>query len=84
MLLDQTGRVTGRLPGYLRLTVATDRMVGWGVREAELVDTAGAVSRRWPLPDLTLAVQDRPAVGTPQGVLLTNYDWTFTMWNDER
>jgi outer membrane protein assembly factor BamB len=84
VLLDQAGRVTSRLPGYLRVTVATDRMVGWGVREAELVDTAGAVSRRWSLPDLTLAVQDRMAVGTPQGVLLFNSDWTFSAWNDER
>jgi hypothetical protein len=84
VLLDQTGRVTGRLPGYLRITVATDRMVGWGAREAELVDTAGVVSRRWKLPSLTLAVQDRLAVGTPQGVLLFNSDWTFTAWNDER
>jgi hypothetical protein len=58
-------------------------MVGWGVREAELVDTAGVVSRRWSLPSLTLAVQDRLAVGTPQGVLLFNSDWTFTGWNDE-
>ena len=84
VLLDQAGRVTSRLPGYLRVTVATDRMVGWGVREAELVDAAGAVSRRWTLPSLTLAVQDRPAVGTPQGVLLFNSDWTFSAWNDER
>jgi hypothetical protein len=84
VLLDRTGRVTSRLPGYLRLTAATDRMVGWGVREAELVDTAGTVSRRWTLPSLTLAVQDRPAVGTPQGVLLFNSDWTFSAWNDER
>ena len=84
VLLDQSGRVTSRLPGYLRVTVATDWMVGWGVREAELVDAAGAVSRRWPLPSLTLAVQDRPALGTPQGVLLFNADWTFSGWNDER
>jgi outer membrane protein assembly factor BamB len=84
VLLDQAGRVTSRLPGYLRITVASDRMVGWGVREAELVDTEGAVSRRWSLPDLTLAVQDRMALGTPQGVLLFNSDWTFSAWNDER
>ena len=84
VLLDQAGRVTSRLPGYLRVTVATDRMVGWGVREAELVDAEGVVSRRWSLPDLTLAVQDRMAVGTPQGVLLFNSDWTFSAWNDER
>jgi outer membrane protein assembly factor BamB len=84
VLLDQTGRVTSRHPGYLRVTVATDMMVGWGVREAELVDSAGVVSRRWTLPSLTLAVQDRPAVGTPEGVLLFNSDWTFTAWNDER
>ena len=30
VLLDEAGRVTSRLPGYLRVTVATDRMVGWG------------------------------------------------------
>jgi outer membrane protein assembly factor BamB len=84
VLLDQTGRVVSRFPGYLRLTVATDWMVGWGVREAELVNTTGTVSRRWSLPSLTLAVQDRPVVGTPQGVLLFNADWTFSGWNDER
>jgi outer membrane protein assembly factor BamB len=80
VLLDQAGQVTGRLSGYLRVTVATDRMVGWGVREAELVDTGGTISRRWSLPGLTLAVQDRLAVGTPQGVLLCNSDWTFSEW----
>ena len=84
VLLDPAGRVTSRLPGYLRVIVATDRMVGWGEREAELVDNLGAVIRRWTLPSLTLAVQDRPAVSTPQGVLLFNSDWTFSAWNDER
>jgi hypothetical protein len=84
VMIDEHGQVTARLPGYLRLTVATDRMVGWGVREAELVDPAGTVSRRWSLPALTLAVQDRPALGTPQGVMLFNADWTFQAWNDER
>jgi outer membrane protein assembly factor BamB len=84
VLLDERGQVTGRLPGYLRVTVAADRMVGWGVREAELVDPTGRVSRRWGLPDLTAAVQDRPALGTPQGVLLFNLDWTFQAWTDER
>jgi hypothetical protein len=54
------------------------------VREAELVDPAGTVSRRWRLPDLTAAVQDRMALGTPQGVLLFNPDWSFQAWNDER
>lgn len=83
VLLDDGGRVTARLPGYLRLTVAEDWMVGWGAREAELVDEAGAVRTRWPLPGLTLAVQDRHPVGLPQGVLLVNSDWTFTVWSDE-
>jgi outer membrane protein assembly factor BamB len=84
VLLDEAGQVTARLPGYLRLTPSTDRMVGWGETEAEVFDAAGTVGRRWPLPGLTLAVQDRPAVALPQGVLLTNNDWTFTIWNDER
>jgi hypothetical protein len=84
VLLDQAGRVTGRLPGYQRVTVATDRMVGWGVREAELVDAAGVVIRRWDLPGLRLAAQDRPTVGTPDGVLLFNSDWTFLEWTSER
>jgi hypothetical protein len=30
VLFDERGQVTGRLPGYLRVTVSTDRMVGWG------------------------------------------------------
>jgi hypothetical protein len=80
VLLDQAGQVTARLPGYLRVTVATDRMVGWGVREAELVDAAGTVGKRWTLPSLRLAVQDRPAVGAPDAVLLFNSDWTFSDW----
>ena len=84
VLLDEAGRVTARLPGYLRLTLSADRIVGWGQREAEVFDPSGSVLRRWPLPDLTLAVQDRPAVALPQGVMLTNGDWTFTIWNDER
>ena len=83
VLLDEAGQVRARLPGYLRLTPSVDRMVGWGEREAEVFDASGSVGMRWPLPDLTLAVQDRPAVALPQGVLLTNDDWTFTIWNDE-
>jgi len=84
VLLDATGQVTGRLAPYLRLTVVGDRMVGWGTEQAELVDATGTVRTRWTLPSLTLAVQDRPAVATPQGVLLFNSDWTFQGWNDER
>jgi outer membrane protein assembly factor BamB len=80
VLLDQLGHVTVRLPGYLRVTVAIDRMVGWGVQQAELVDTAGTVHRRWTLPSLRLAVQDRLVVGAPDGVLLFNSDWTFSEW----
>ena len=77
--------MTARLPGYLRLT-AVDRP-GWsaGAHVRPRSSTrSGSVGRRWPLPDLTLAVQDRPAVAMPQGVLLANDDWTFTIWNDER
>jgi hypothetical protein len=59
-------------------------MVGWGSEQAEVVDTAGTVRTRWTLPSLTLAVQDRPAVATPRGVLLFNSDWTFRGWTDER
>jgi outer membrane protein assembly factor BamB len=84
VMLDGTGQVTARLPAYLRLSVSADRMVGWGVREAELVDPSGTVGRRWPLPELSLAVADRSAVALAQGVLLANGDWTFTVWNDER
>ena len=84
VLIDEAGQVAARLPAYLRLTMSVDRMVGWGDREAEVVDPSGAVSRRWSLPGLTLAVQDRPAVALAQGVLLANNDWTFTVWNDER
>ena len=84
VLLDEAGRVTARLPGYLRLTLSVDRMVGWGTREAEVVDPSGSVSRRWPLPDLTLAQQDRPAVALAEGVLLANGHWTYTIWNDKR
>ena len=84
VLLDEAGQVTARLPGYLRLTASADRIVGWGAREAEVFDPRARSVRRWPLPDLTLAVQDRPAVAMPQGVLLANDDWTFTIWNDER
>lgn len=83
VLLDDTGRVTARLPGYLRVTVAGDRLVAWGVREAEVLDRTGTVTHRFRLPDLTLAVQDRFVLGTPQGVLLFNIDWTFTAWTDE-
>jgi outer membrane protein assembly factor BamB len=84
VLLDEAGRVTAGLPGYLRLTLSADRLVGWGAREAEVFDASGTVGRRWPLPDLTLAVQNRPAVALPEGVLLANNDWTFTIWNDGR
>jgi outer membrane protein assembly factor BamB len=80
VLLDQSGQVTARLPGYLRVTAGSDRIVGWGVREAEVVDLAGTVNRRWALPSLTLAVQDRLALGAPDGVLLFNSDWTFSAW----
>ena len=76
--------MTGGLPGYLRVTVVTDRMVGWGEREAELVDPAGTVSRRWQLPDLTVAVQDRPALGRPRVYSCSTSTGPSRAWNDER
>ena len=49
-----------------------------------MVSASGAVRQRLALPGFTLAVQDRRTVALPDGVLLTNADWTFSIFADER
>ena len=83
VLLDAEGAVQARLGGFLDLTVTPDRIIGWGTDQAQVFGADGAVIAEWPLPALTLALQDRPAVPTRQGVLLFGSDWTFEAWNDE-
>ena len=84
VLLDMEGRVITRLPPYRRVTAVGQTIVGWGTAEAEVVSASGAVRQRLALPGFTLAVQDRRTVALPDGVLLTNADWTFSIWADER
>jgi outer membrane protein assembly factor BamB len=83
VLLDGEGAVRARLGGFLELTVTPDRFVGWGTSQAQVFGADGTVIAKWPLPALTLARQDRPAVPTRDGVLLFGSDWTFEAWNDE-
>ena len=83
VLLDAEGAVQARLGGFLDLTVTPDRFIGWGTGQAQVFGAAGTVIAEWPLPALTLAMQDRPAVPTRQGVLLFGSEWTFEAWNDE-
>lgn len=84
VLLDGDGAVRARFGSFLDLTSTANRIVGWGTERAQVFDATGAVSAEWPLPALTLALQDRPAVPTRQGVLLFGSDWAFDGWNDER
>ena len=83
VLLDAKGAVQARLGGFLDLTVTPDRIIGWGTGQAQVFGADGTVIAEWPLPALTLALQDRPAVPTRQGVLLFGSEWTFEAWNDE-
>ena len=83
VLLDAMGAVQSRLGGFLDLTVTPDRIIGWGTGQAKVFGADGTVIAEWPLPALTLARQDRPAVPTRQGVLLFGSEWTFEAWNDE-
>ena len=84
VMLDMEGRVITRLPPYRRVTAVGQTFVGWGTAEAEVVSASGAVRQRFALPGFTLAVQDRRTVALPDGVLLTNADWTFSIFADER
>ena len=70
VLLDADGAVQARLGGIPGSDRDTDRVVGWGTDQAQVFGADGAVIAEWPLPALTLARQDRPAVPTRQGVLL--------------
>ena len=84
VMLDGEGRVATRLPAYRRITATRHTFVGWGPAQAEVVTASGAVLRRFDLPGFTLAVQDRPTVALPDGVLLINADWTFATFADDR
>ena len=81
VLLSSSGQVTARLAAYLAVTAVQDHLVGWGTDQAEVLDAAGHVTGHWPLPPLTLAMQDRPAVALPDGVLLFGADWSFQEWS---
>jgi PQQ-like domain len=77
MILSAEGVVTQRFGPLLTLTPSKDHLVVWGPSEASLIASDGTVLTRWALPPLTLAVQDRPALATTEGVLLFGNDWTF-------
>jgi outer membrane protein assembly factor BamB len=82
VILNAQGVVTQRLGPVLTLTSTQDHLVAWGPTEARLIAQDGAIISRWDLPALTLSQQDRPAVATPQGVLLFGNDWTFQVRED--
>jgi outer membrane protein assembly factor BamB len=82
VILSSEGVVTQRLGPVLTLTPTQDHLVVWGSTEARVIARDGAIISRWDLPALTLSQQDRPAVATPQGVLLFNNDWTFQARED--
>jgi outer membrane protein assembly factor BamB len=84
VMLDAEGTVTTRLPAYRRVTATEQAFVGWGSAEAGVVSASGALLRRLALPGLMLAQQDWRTVALPDGVLLTNADWTFSIFTDER
>ena len=82
VILSSEGVVTQRLGPVLTLTPTQDHLVVWGPTEARVIARDGAIISRWDLPALTLSQQDRPAVATPQGVLLFSNDWTFQARED--
>jgi outer membrane protein assembly factor BamB len=81
VLLDPSGQVTARLDAFLVVTAAQNYLLGWGTDEAEVIDATGKVTARWKLPTLTLAMQDRPAVALPDGVLLFGGEWSVQEWS---
>ena len=82
VIMSSDGVVTQRLGPVLTLTPTQDHLVAWGPTEALLISEDGKIVSRWKLPALTLALQDRPALATPQSVLLFSNDWTFQAWDD--
>jgi hypothetical protein len=51
--------------------------VTWGPTDASVIARDGSTVSQWELPALTISQQERPALGTQQGVLLFSNDWTF-------
>ncbi len=78
--LDDTGRVRGRYAAAIAATPTVDHLVLWGPERAQLLDRSGAELTTWELPALSLALQIRPAVTQPAGVLLFGLDWSFEGW----
>jgi outer membrane protein assembly factor BamB len=82
VILSSEGVVGQRLGPVLTLTPTQDHLVVWGPTEARMIARDGAIISSWNLPALTLSQQGRPAVATPQGVLLFSNDWTFQARED--
>jgi outer membrane protein assembly factor BamB len=77
VILGADGAVEKQLGPLLTLTPSQDHLVTWGPTEASVITRDGTVVSRWELPALSLSLQERWALGTGQGVLLFNNDWTF-------
>jgi outer membrane protein assembly factor BamB len=82
VILNGEGVVNQRLGPLLTLTPTQDHLVAWGPTGASVITKDGRVLTRWQLPPLTLSLQDRPALATPQGVMLFSNDWTFQVRDD--
>ncbi|GAA3556481.1 hypothetical protein GCM10022197_09570 [Microlunatus spumicola] len=82
LLLDPSGRVAERLPGYLTVDPTADHLVGWTSDRVDVVGTDGAVAATWPTRTTSLVSSERPGLATPQGVYLFGYTkgWTFDSW----
>lgn len=82
-ILNEDGTVRSRRPPYERLTVTGAHLVGWGIREAEILDRQLATVLTLDTPDRNLSSSEVLPLADRFGLFLFAGDWSFQTWSDQ-
>jgi putative pyrroloquinoline-quinone binding quinoprotein len=82
LVLDPSGHVAARLPGYLSVDPTGTHLAGWTSNRLDVLGTDGRLVASWPTASTSLVSSERPGLATPQGVYLFGdaKGWTFDSW----
>ena len=82
-IFAEDGSVVARRDPYESLTVTADHLVGWGVRQAEVIDKQLTTIATLDTPDRNLSSSNLQSLADRFGVLLFAGDWSFETWSDQ-